>query len=175
MNRKLSLEELKRHTPEAFKEVEKHDLIVVLDNIRSKHNVGSVFRTADAFCIKQIVLGGFTPKPPDRDIRKTAIGATETVDWISVEEPLQHIAGLKRSGYTIVSVEQTEKSVQLNDFKTAVNKVCLVLGNEVGGVDQEIIDISDFCIEIPQFGTKHSLNVSVCAGIVMWEMIQSIT
>lgn len=173
MNRKLSLTELNRLSPDEYQSVEKHKLIVVLDNIRSMHNVGSVFRTGDAFKIERLILGGITPTPPHRDIRKTAIGATETVAWEHQSELLPYIKQLQTEGYKIVAVEQTDKSVFIQDFKIKTNeKICLVMGNEVGGVDQNIIDIADVCIEIPQFGTKHSLNVSVCSGIVMWDIVK---
>jgi len=171
MNRKLSLDELNRLSVEEFKSVDKNKVIIILDNIRSKHNVGSVFRTADAFRVQKLILGGFTPCPPDRDIRKTAIGASETVDWQHVENVVEFVTQQQSLGYKIVVLEQTENSVSLELCELSIDdKLCLVLGNEVGGVDQQIIDTADLCIEIPQYGTKHSLNVSVCAGVVLWEL-----
>ncbi len=171
MNKKLSLQELNRLSVEDFKSIDKHPITIVLDNIRSMHNVGAFFRTADAFKLEKIILGGFTPQPPHRDIHKTAIGATETVDWVHTEDPLSAIKNLQNEGYTVYTIEQTEKSLQLQDVSVdpTKQKVCLVFGNEVGGVDQNLIDAADYSIEIPQFGTKHSLNVSVCAGICIWE------
>jgi len=171
MNKKLSLEELGRLDAEDYKDVPKLDLVVVLDNVRSMHNVGAVFRTSDAFRIKEIVLCGFTPTPPHRDIRKVALGATETVSWRQEESATSASIELKSQGYHIISIEQTEGSCDLATFTSdPKQKYAVVFGNEVDGVNQEIIDISDTCIEINQFGTKHSLNVSVCAGIVLWSI-----
>lgn len=169
--KKLSMDELNRLSKEEFKNIEKKKIIVVLDNIRSMHNVGSVFRTSDAFAIEKIMLCGITAQPPHREIEKAALGATESVDWEYHPNTLELINKLKAESYTIISIEQAENSVFLQDFKTSIDeKYAIVFGNEVEGVQQEVINVSDYCIEIPQFGTKHSFNVSVCAGIVLWEM-----
>lgn len=165
------MDELNRLSKEEFKNIEKKKIIVVLDNIRSMHNVGSVFRTSDAFAIEKIMLCGITAQPPHREIEKAALGATESVDWEYHPNTLELINKLKAESYTIISIEQAENSVFLQDFKTSIDeKYAIVFGNEVEGVQQEVINVSDYCIEIPQFGTKHSFNVSVCAGIVLWEM-----
>lgn len=170
MMRKLKLEELGRVSVEEFKEVGKIPVVVVLDNIRSMHNIGAVFRTSDAFLVEKIYLCGITATPPNKEIRKTALGATESVDWEYIAEIHELISQLKNENYTILSVEQTEGSLSLLDFEIKSNaKYALILGNEVDGVQQTVINESDFCVEIPQDGTKHSLNVSVCAGIVLWE------
>lgn len=172
--RKLKLEELGRISVEEFKETEKIPVVVLLDNIRSMHNIGSVFRTADAFLVEKIYLCGITATPPNKEIRKTALGATESVDWEYVEDIHSLIHRLKEEKFTILSIEQTEGSLSLDDFTIDPNqKYALVLGNEVEGVQQTVIDQSDYCIEIPQEGTKHSLNVSVCAGIVIWEFFKN--
>lgn len=164
------MDELNRLSKEEFKNIEKKKIIVVLDNIRSMHNVGSVFRTSDAFAIEKIMLCGITAQPPHREIEKAALGATESVDWEYHPNTLEIIKKLKAESYTIISIEQAENSIFLQDFKTKVDeKYAIVFGNEVEGVQQEVINVSDFCLEIPQFGTKHSFNVSVCAGIVLWE------
>lgn len=171
MNRKLKLAELNRLSNEEFKGVEKAPLRIILDNIRSMNNVGSVFRTSDAFKIEQIALCGVTATPPHRDIQKTALGATETVNWEYFENTLDAVEFCKNDGYTILSIEQAENSIMLNDFSPEPGKkLAIVVGNEVTGVQQEVIDQSDYCIEIPQFGTKHSLNVSVCTGVVVWDL-----
>ncbi|HLV24446.1 MAG TPA: RNA methyltransferase [Moheibacter sp.] len=168
--RKLKLEELGRISVEEFKETEKIPVVVVLDNIRSMHNIGSVFRTSDAFLIEKIYLCGITATPPNKEIRKTALGATESVDWEYVKEINELIPKLKSEGFKILSIEQTESSQNLAEFELNPNEKCaVVFGNEVEGVQQSVINESDFCLEIPQGGTKHSLNVSVCAGIVLWE------
>ena len=168
--RKLKLEELGRISVEEFKETEKIPVIVVLDNIRSMHNIGSVFRTSDAFLIEKIYLCGITATPPNKEIRKTALGATESVDWEYVKEINELIPELKSKGFKILSIEQTESSQNLSEFEFHPNeKYAVIFGNEVEGVQQSVINESDFCLEIPQGGTKHSLNVSVCAGIVLWE------
>ncbi len=170
MNRKLKLWELERLSPGDFQEQKKFPVIVLLNDIRSLNNVGSFFRTADAFNIERIILGGITPCPPHREIQKTALGATETVQWEHAEDLLETAGNLKKEGYVLCSIEQAEEVVLLQDIHNLPGeKYALVFGNEVDGVDQNIIDLSDHVIEIPQFGTKHSLNVSVCAGIVMWE------
>lgn len=168
--RKLKNEELGRLSVEAFKQTEKSPLVVVLDNVRSLNNIGSVFRTSDAFCIEALYLCGITATPPNKDIHKTALGATESVIWKYVPETLQAIEQLKADGYTIVSVEQAEQSISLDKFDVKGNeKYALVFGHEVNGVSQEVVNASHFCVEIPQFGTKHSFNISVSAGIVLWE------
>ena len=158
---------------EAFKQVEKIPFVVVLDNVRSQHNIGSVFRTADAFRLDGIYLCGITSTPPSREIHKTALGATESVRWEYREETVDAIEELKREGYTILSVEQAEGAELLDRLQISkTQKYALVFGHEVRGVDQRVVDLSDRCIEIPQFGTKHSLNISVAAGIVIWEMFR---
>ncbi|HLP10636.1 MAG TPA: RNA methyltransferase [Flavobacteriales bacterium] len=170
MNRKLKLSELNRLSVEAFKAAEKCPVIVVLDNIRSHHNVGSIFRTADAFAFEAIYLCGYTPVPPHREIHKTALGATESVNWKKFETTLDAVNELKQQGYSVICIEQTEHKIMLDKFKKdSTKKYALVFGNEVEGVEQEVINASDAVVEIPQFGTKHSLNISICAGIVMWE------
>jgi tRNA G18 (ribose-2'-O)-methylase SpoU len=169
--RKLRVEEMNRLSVEAFQEVEKNDLIVVLDDIRSMHNVGSVLRTADAFLCKQVILCGITPRPPHREIRKTAIGAEESVDWRYAENAMEAVTLLKNEGYQLLAVEQAEGSTSLPDFQPQPDaKYALIVGHEIDGVKQEIIDLCDICLEIPQFGTKHSLNVSVATGIAMFHL-----
>lgn len=166
--RKLSIEELKRVNVEEFKKLEKIPVVVVLDNVRSSHNVGAVFRTSDAFRVSEIHLCGITPKPPHRDIEKTALGATESVSWKSFEKTTQSIDELRNKGYEIWCVEQVDKSVSLEKWNWEGNRIALVFGHEVFGVDQEIVAQADGAIEIPQSGTKHSLNISVSAGILLW-------
>lgn len=169
--RKLRLEELKRLSVAEYKKAKKRSLVVVLDNIRSMHNVGAILRTADAFRVARVYLCGITPKPPHREIRKTAIGAEDSVDWESHAYSIHVIQALKEAGYEILSLEQTEGSTDLGDFTPVGNqKYALVLGHEVDGVSQTIIDQSDRVLEIPQYGTKHSLNVSVSAGIAMYHI-----
>ena len=167
--RKLSNDELERKTIEAYKNAAKTPLVIVLDNVRSLNNIGSVFRTADAFLVEAIYLCGFTATPPHKDIHKTALGATESVEWKHFNSTSEAIDNLKNNNYQIVSLEQTAESISLllfQPFQSA--KYALVFGNEVRGVDQQVINMSDTCIEIPQFGTKHSFNVAVSAGIVLW-------
>ncbi len=166
------MDELGRMSVDAFKEAPKNPIMVVLDNIRSMHNVGSVFRTADAFLAEGICLCGYTPQPPHRDIHKTALGATETVDWLYFTTTLEAVHGLKERGYKIYAIEQVENSISLQQFKRGEEKIALVFGNEVEGVDAEVLLLCDGSIEIPQFGMKHSLNISVAAGIVLWEMVR---
>jgi len=169
--RKLKLVEFKRITIEEFRNSEKSPFIIVLDNIRSLNNIGSVFRTADCLIAEAVYLCGISATPPHRDIHKTALGATESVKWKYFEKTLDAIAGLREEGYIILSVEQTEGSVLLQDFKPEGNKkYALVFGHEVEGVTQKVVNSSDICLEIPQFGTKHSFNVSVSAGIVLWDL-----
>lgn len=171
MNRKLKLDELNRVSLETFKTTQKVPIRIILDNIRSMNNVGAVFRTSDAFKVDQILLCGVTAQPPHRDIQKTALGATESVDWVYHEKTLDAISVCKKEGYQVVSIEQAENSMMLNDFQvTSSDKIAIVMGNEVHGVDQDVIDASDFVVEIPQFGTKHSLNISVCTGVVVWDL-----
>lgn len=170
--RKLRNEELVRHSSESIKSIEKNPFIIVLDNIRSRHNVGSAFRTADAFLCEKIFLCGITAQPPHREIHKTALGATETVDWEYHDNTMTAIAQLKAEGYKIVAIEQADKSISLNNFKIQNNeKLALVFGNEVKGVVESIVESADYVIEIPQFGTKHSINVSVAIGVVIWDLI----
>lgn len=169
------MSELGRMTPEEFKAAGKTPLVFVLDRVRSMNNVGSVFRTADAFRLAGIYLCGITPQPPHREIQKTALGATETVDWNHYTESLEAIRSLKEQGYIIICAEQVAGSRKLNEvIFTPTEKYAIVLGNEVDGVDQRIIDVADFCVEIPQAGTKHSLNISVAAGIIGWEIYRQL-
>jgi 23S rRNA (guanosine2251-2'-O)-methyltransferase len=173
--KKLSMDELKRKDVDAFKIATKTPLILILDDIRSLHNIGSVFRTSDAFLIEKIYLCGFTATPPNKEIHKTALGATESVDWEYCKDILELIIKLKEDNIKILAVEQTENSILLNDFQTIKNqKYALILGNEVYGVNQEAIYQCDSVIEIPQWGSKHSLNVSVACGIVVWDMVRKI-
>jgi len=171
--RKLLNEELDRLSVEAFKKVEKIPFMLVLDNVRSLHNIGSLFRTADAFLLEGIYLCGITATPPHREIHKTALGATESVFWEYREETTDAITELKDNGYLIYSVEQAEGAVLLDQVQLSGNqKYALVFGHEIRGVDQKVVNMSDQCIEIPQYGTKHSLNISVAAGIVIWELFR---
>ena len=173
--RKLNTEELNRISVPDFKNTEKTPLVIVLDNIRSLNNIGSVFRTADAFLVEKIYLCGITASPPNREIHKTALGATESVEWEYFTNTKLAVEKLKAEDYKILSVEQTENSTMLNDFYPQKDqKYAIVLGNEVKGVEQEIIDLSDMVIEIPQFGTKHSINISVANGIVVWDIFAKI-
>ncbi len=173
--RKLRNEELDRLTVEEHGKVSKNPIVIVLDNIRSRHNVGSAFRTADAFLCEKILLCGITAQPPHREIHKTALGATESVDWEYHENSLLAIDELKTLGYKIISIEQAEGSISLEKFQINSNeKLALVFGNEVKGVSQSVVDKSDVVIEIPQFGTKHSLNVSVSIGVVIWDLISKV-
>ncbi|ANI90516.1 RNA methyltransferase [Arachidicoccus ginsenosidimutans] len=167
---KLSMDDLGRMSVEEFKQAAKLPIITVLDNVRSMNNVGSIFRTADAFLIQAIHLCGYTPRPPHRDIHKTALGATETVEWKYFEDINDSLKSLRDEGFGIYAVEQAKGSIALNQFNFAKEKkIALILGNEVEGVQQSVIDACDGCIEIPQLGTKHSLNISIAAGIVLWE------
>ena len=170
MVQKLKLEELQRVDIKTFKESNKIPLIIVLDNIRSMHNVGAVFRTADAFIIEKIILCGITPQPPHREIHKAALGATESVDWEYTASIAEALANLDKDGYKIIGIEHTTQSQMITEFDFAKSqKYALVLGNEVEGISDEVLPLCDDFLEIPQLGTKHSLNVSVCGGIVMWE------
>jgi len=169
--RKLKNNELGRLNVEQFKKEDKIPLIVILDNIRSLNNIGSVFRTSDAFLIEKIFLCGITAKPPNKEIHKTALGATDSVDWEYEENTIDLVKKLQKENIKIAAIEQTENSTMLQDFKIVSNqKYAIIFGNEVKGVQQEVVSASDFCIEIPQFGTKHSLNISVSCGIVLWDL-----
>jgi tRNA G18 (ribose-2'-O)-methylase SpoU len=190
--RKLSMEELGRKSVDEFRGSDKRPVVVVLDNIRSMHNVGSVFRTADAFLLEGIILCGYTPRPPHRDIHKTALGATETVAWEYMETTVQALRSLREKGYSLFAVEQAAGSIPLQHFweqyaarmehkapigspdqKVAeAGKLVVVFGNEVSGVEPDALSLCDGCIEIPQWGMKHSLNISVAAGIVLWELVR---
>lgn len=170
MNRKLKLDELKRDSLEQFKNKPKHPIIVVLDNIRSLNNVGSFFRTGDAFNIEKIFLCGITAQPPHREIRKTALGATESVDWEYVESTSSVVEELRSKGYKTCAVEQAVTTTKLQDLEVKDSGIALIFGNEVEGVRDDVIAACDEVVEIPQFGTKHSLNVSVCGGAVLWEV-----
>jgi 23S rRNA (guanosine2251-2'-O)-methyltransferase len=173
--RKLKLEELGRISIDQFKTIEKLPVCIVLDNIRSLHNVGSAFRTADAFRIEKIFLTGITGTPPHREIQKTALGATESVPWEYVEQTSAVVSKLKDEGYAIVIVEQTSESIPLQKFDPLANqKYCLIFGNEIHGVSDHVIALGDVALEIPQEGTKHSLNISVCLGIVVWEIFRKV-
>lgn len=168
---KKTMDELERMSPIEFKQSEKLPIVVVLDEVRSMHNVGSVFRTSDGFLIESIYLCGLTPQPPHRDIQKTALGATETVAWKHVTTTQQAIDELKQKGFTVIAIEQVHNSIPLHQFKIDKSKkYAIVFGHEVNGVQEEIINQCDFSIEIPQLGSKHSLNISVSAGMVIWEM-----
>ena len=170
---KLSLEKLHRISVDEFKKAEKTPLAVVLDNVRSALNVGSVFRTCDAFRIEKIILGGITACPPNNEIRKTAIGAEQSVEWEYAKDTVSAVENLKAQGYTIIAIEQADQSIMIDNLSSLqIFKVALVFGNEVKGVDDRIMDICDLCVEIPQYGTKHSLNVSVSAGIAIWEFFK---
>ncbi len=171
--RKLKVTELNRISKEEYKLAEKLPLVVVLDNVRSEYNIGSVFRTADAFRVESICLCGICAVPPRIEIHKTALGAEDSVDWRYFKSTMNAVDELRSEGYTILSVEQVEGSTKLDEMHLDNGKrYAVILGNEVKGVQQEVVDASDGCIEIPQYGTKHSLNVSVTAGIVMWEMFR---
>ena len=175
MTKKLKLEELGRIDVDTFKKTEKIPLVVVLDNVRSMHNVGAVFRTGDAFLVEKIILCGITPKPPHREIHKVALGATESVEWQYYESITEAVIDLKTLKYEVIGIEQTSDSVLITDFKIdQAKKYALVLGNEVEGISDEILKHCDSFLEIPQLGTKHSLNVSVCGGIVMWEFFKNL-
>ncbi len=169
------MDQLNRVDIESFKELEKTPITIVLDNVRSMHNVGSAFRTADGFAIEQILLCGITATPPHREIEKTALGATQSVDWTHYKETTEALQHLKEQDYKIFAIEQAENSTSLEQFEIPTNdKYAFVFGNEVHGVDEEVMQIVDGCIEIPQFGTKHSFNVSVTIGIVLWDILKKI-
>lgn len=172
--RKLKLDELDRVTPEEFKEQKKFPVSVVLDNIRSGMNVGSFFRTGDAFAVEKIYLTGYTPCPPHKEIFKTAIGASETVEWEHHEEVVSLVHSLKSKGWFCVGIEQTTASVFLQNATKPKQPVAVIFGNEVHGITDELLPLLDEIWEVPQFGTKHSLNVSVCGGIILWEVIREL-
>lgn len=168
--RKLKITELNRLTVDEFKQANKLPLAVILDEVRSLHNIGSVFRTSDAFLVERIYLCGITATPPHPEMHKTALGAEDTVDWKYVKHTLEAVEKLHNEGYTVLAIEQVEGSTMLDELELEPDKkYAIVMGNEVKGVQQEVIDACDGCIEIPQYGTKHSLNVSVTTGIVLWE------
>ena len=171
--RKLKLEELNRLSIEAFKETEKTPVVLVLDNVRSGLNVGSAFRTADGFALEKIYLCGITAQPPHREILKTAIGATSSMEWEHVSTTYEAVARLKQEGYYLAAIEQAEDSTSLQDFQLPLDaKVALIFGNEVNGVSEEVMELVNECVEVPQYGTKHSFNISVCMGIVLWEVFR---
>ena len=171
MHRKLRNDELERLSAEDFKKADKLKITVVLDNVRSQHNIGSVFRTADSFFIEKIILCGICAVPPTPEIHKSALGAEFSVNWDYFKETEEAVGNLKKEGYTIISVEQAERSISLENFNPyPTKKYALVFGNEVKGVSQSVVDISDDVLEIPQFGTKHSLNVSVSVGVILWHL-----
>ena len=176
MNTKLTTAEMNRLTPEAFKAADKLPLVAVLDNVRSQHNVGAVFRTADAMRLEQVVLCGICCCPPNQEIHKTALGAEESVEWQYYKETTDAIRELKEKGYQVYAVEQAHNSITLEHFAQQMSlsqKIAVIFGHEVFGVQQEVIDLCDGCIEIPQYGTKHSLNVSVTAGIVLYRLSET--
>lgn len=185
MYRKLRNDELGRLSAQEFKESEKLTITVILDNIRSQHNIGSAFRTADSFLIEKIILCGISATPPTAEIHKSALGAEFSVEWQYHKETLQAVEALKKEGYTIISIEQAENSISLENIHTALapdktrflsgeKKYALIFGNEVKGVQQEVVNASDSVLEIPQYGTKHSLNISVSVGIVLWEFCKQL-
>jgi tRNA G18 (ribose-2'-O)-methylase SpoU len=172
--KKLSMDELNRKSVDEFRRSEKTPVIIVLENIRSMHNVGSVFRTADAFLIEAIYICGYTAQPPRKEIDKTALGATETVQWKYFSTTKEAIENLKKDDYKVFAIEQVDDSISLEQFnKINAHKIAVVFGNEVTGVDEETILICDECVQIPQFGMKHSLNISVAVGIVLWEVVRT--
>lgn len=171
--RKLQLDELGRSKD--YNSVKKQPITVVLDNIRSMNNVGSVFRSSDAFAIEHVILCGITAQPPHREIHKTAIGAENTVPWTHFSDTLSALEKLKEEGYQLIGIEQTDQSIPLDQFQPdTTKKYALVLGNEVFGISDDAINVIDHCIEIPQFGTKHSLNISVATGVVLWDFTQKL-
>ena len=171
--RKLSMDELNRKSVDEFKRSEKIPVVVVLENIRSAYNVGSVFRTADAFLIEAIFICGYSAKPPHKEIKKTALGAEDTVHWKHFKNAADAISELRNEQYKIFAVEQVENSISLEKFKSGSEKIAVVFGNEVTGVEQSTIQLCDGCIEIPQLGMKHSLNITTAAGVVLWEIVRS--
>jgi len=175
VTKKLKLEELGRIDVETFKNTQKIPLVIVLDSVRSMHNVGAIFRTGDAFLIEKVVLCGITPQPPHREIHKAALGATESVDWIYEQDINVAIENLKKENFNIIGIEQTSDSQMISDFQiNSDEKYALILGNEVEGISDDALPNVDVFLEIPQLGTKHSLNVSVCGGIVIWEFAKTL-
>jgi len=175
MMRKLDNEELPRLTVDDFKQADKMPIVVVLDNVRSCNNVGSVFRTSDAMLVSKICLCGITATPPDKEIHKTALGAENTIDWEYYKETNEAVGLLRKDGYTIIAIEQVEGSISLSDYLPSPDeKLALIFGNEVKGVQQDIVNLCDKSIEIPQFGTKHSFNIAVSAGIVLWDLFNKL-
>ena len=173
--KKLSLDALNRDSLDTYRSANKNSIVLLLDNVRSGHNVGSTFRTGDAFKVEKIVLGGITQKPPHREILKTAIGATQSVKWEYFENVMDAVNALKAKGYKIILVEQTTDSISLQNWSINLEEnIVLVFGNEVNGVTESILELADMALEIPQFGTKHSLNISVAVGIVLWEYIRNL-
>ncbi len=173
--RKLKITELNRISVEEFKAADKTPLIVILDNIRSLNNIGSVFRTSDAFLVKTVYLCGITATPPHKDIHKTALGSTDSVSWEYAPNTLELVKSLRSEGVTVLGIEQTESSIPLQQFKTETDKIyAVIFGHEVKGIDQQVLNHCDAAIEIPQFGTKHSLNIAVSAGIVIWDIFRKI-
>ncbi|GAB5525218.1 MAG: RNA methyltransferase [Roseivirga sp.] len=173
--RKTKNEELDRLSIDEFKNAQKTPLVLVLDNLRSMHNVGAAFRTSDAFAIEKIYLCGITAQPPHREIHKTALGATDSVDWAHTNETVALCQQLQQEGYEVLAVEQADESVSLESFNPDPDmKYALVFGNEVFGVSEEVVAVVDQCLEIPQFGTKHSLNVSVSMGVVLWDLLSKL-
>jgi len=173
--KKLKLEELNRLSIPEYKNAEKLNVSILLDNVRSMFNVGSAFRTADAFRIEKMYLGGITGTPPHREINRSALGATESVDWEYVERSSELVAKLKSKGYSIIAFEQTTESIPLHQFVAkSGQKLCLIFGNEVSGISEDVLEYTDFAVEIPQHGTKHSLNISVCLGIACWETYKNL-
>jgi tRNA G18 (ribose-2'-O)-methylase SpoU len=173
--KKLSMEELHRISPEEFKQAKKIPLTVVLDNIRSMNNIGSIFRTCDGLAVERLYLCGITACPPNKEINKTALGATESVEWRYFEDSTEAVKQLHQQGYKVYLVEQTDQSVMLQDFRVPQGqKTAIILGNEVFGVSDELLPLVDGAIEIPQFGTKHSFNVTIAAGMVMWEIFKQV-
>jgi len=168
--KKLSMDALGRVSTETYKELPKRPIVILLDNIRSLHNVGAFFRTGDAFNIAEIALCGITGTPPHKDIQKTALGATESVKWQYFSQSIEAVTEYKSQGYSIIAIEQTDESITLPEWKTIPEKIVLVFGHEVNGVAQEVLDLCDCAVEIPQFGTKHSFNVSVVGGIVLYHI-----
>lgn len=167
-DRKLLCAEMGRVSPEEYRKLEPSGIVVVLDNVRSAHNVGSVLRSCDAFKIDKVYLCGICATPPSAEIHKAALGAEDSVPWEHTVDTMDAVQRLRSEGYKIVSVEQTEHSVKLSDYKRGKDRIAVILGNEVDGVRQDVVDSSDFTLEVPQWGTKHSLNVSVCAGVILW-------
>lgn len=173
--KKLKLDELNRVDVATFKNQDKLPVVVVLDNVRSMHNVGSVFRTADGFAIEKVILCGITARPPHREIEKTALGATNAVEWSYFEDTLSALNTLRAEGYRIIAIEQAAQSIMLNNYRPSAElKYALIFGNEVNGVADEVMEHIDECIEIPQFGTKHSFNIVISAGIVLWDFFAKI-